>query len=276
MDKNSRYTDMNLNATEYKSTRKGNENTTQWLLGRTEKVGANFNHWSAWIKIILIRSKYRLKHLLHSQRDALELNLTYRSNKILSKETNRWFSTQMWYLIHLWFHMQTAVYNNDIALLLFPADHSLSTEKKKWSGETHWCVQIHTGEKIICTDIRKSLCIILWSHIGHSVDMNLNRGRSKGGPSFVVIIIIFNIYTAQINIQEDVIKCALHVKLQASFFKENNLQYSGGENWWVPSFWHSLTPLWKILAIPLSIILTFAHAQAFDRSVAPAIPAPRQ
>ena len=48
--------------------------------------------------------------------------------------------------------------------------------------------------------------------------MNLNRGRSKGGPSFVVIIIIFNIYTAQINIQEDVIKCALHVKLQASFF----------------------------------------------------------
>lgn len=130
---------------------------------------------------------------LHSQRDALELNLTYRSNKILSKETNRWFSTQMWYLIHLWFHMQTAVYNNGIALLLFPADHSLSTEKKKWSGETHWCVRIHTGEKIICTDIRKSLCIILWSHIGHSVDMNLNRGRSKGGPSLVVIIIILKL-----------------------------------------------------------------------------------
>ena len=113
------------------------------------------------LRLSLIRSKYRLKHLLHSQCDALELNLTYRSNKILSKETNRWFSTQMWYLIHLWFHMQTAVYNNDIALLLFPADHSLSTEKKKWSGETHWCVRIHTGEKIICTDIRKSLCIIL-------------------------------------------------------------------------------------------------------------------
>ena len=189
MDKNSRYTDMNLNATEYKSTRKGNENTTQWLLGRTEKVGANFNRGSAWIKTILIRSKYRFKHLLHSQRDALELNLTHRSNKILSKETNCWFSTQMWYLIHLWFHMQTAVYNNGIALLLFPADHSLSTEKKKWTGETHWCVWIHTGEKIICRDIRKSLCIILWSHIGHSVDMNLNRGRSKGGPSLVDIFI---------------------------------------------------------------------------------------
>lgn len=147
MDKNSRYTDMNLNATEYKSTQKGNENTTQWLLGRTEKVGANFNHWSAWIKTILIRSKYRLKHLLHSQRDALELNLTHRSNKILSKETNRWFSTQMWYLIHLWFHMQTAVYNNGIALLLFPADHSLSTEKKKM---VRWdplvCLNPHRGE----------------------------------------------------------------------------------------------------------------------------------
>ena len=30
-----------------------------------------------------------------------------------------------------------------------------------------------------------------------------------------IIIIIFNIYIAQINIQEDMIKCALHIKIES-------------------------------------------------------------
>ena len=31
----------------------------------------------------------------------------------------------------------------------------------------------------------------------------------------IIIIIIFNIYIAQINIQEDMIKCALHIKIES-------------------------------------------------------------
>ena len=30
----------------------------------------------------------------------------------------------------------------------------------------------------------------------------------------IIVIIIFNIYIAQINIQEDMIKCALHIKIE--------------------------------------------------------------
>ena len=31
----------------------------------------------------------------------------------------------------------------------------------------------------------------------------------------IIIIIVFNIYMAQINIQEDMIKCALHIKIES-------------------------------------------------------------
>ena len=31
----------------------------------------------------------------------------------------------------------------------------------------------------------------------------------------IIIIILFNIYIAQINIQEDMIKCALHIKIES-------------------------------------------------------------
>ena len=35
-----------------------------------------------------------------------------------------------------------------------------------------------------------------------------------GTRNEIIIIIIFNIYVVQINIQEDMIKCALHIKIE--------------------------------------------------------------
>ena len=68
--------------------------------------------------------------------------------------------------------------------------------------------------------VLKSLIIRAYANAVISSWLRHYTGRHENHTGYgfcshtVIIIIIFHIYTAQINVQQDMIKCALHIKIE--------------------------------------------------------------
>ena len=108
----------------------------------------------------------------------------------------------------------------------------------RFESVTKFCNEYVQGEQKVCWEIllRISVCkphsiiISTWTLSDLSSDINVINGLCCYDPFVIIIIIvvifniytlrynkiiiIFNIYFAQINIQEDIIKYALHVKIE--------------------------------------------------------------
>ena len=177
-------------------------------------------------------------------------NMDWTGSKLLAEWT--WMETK-WSVDWIWDTLLIDFLIPFIVHFVSFEHHFFSSIKKKmqtnaracrwvrFESVTKFCNEYVQGEQKVCWEIplRISVCkphsiiILTWTLSDLSSDINVINGLCCYDPFVIIIIIIiivvifntytlryhkiiiiFNIYIAQINIQEDIIKYALHVKIE--------------------------------------------------------------